>query len=166
VNAAIPTPFETYRADVQEAWIDYNKHMNMGYYMVVFDEATGGFFHAVGLDTEHRRRHKITTFALEAHINYVREVGLGDTLRFTTRLIDFDAKRLHYFHEMWHATEGYLAATNELISLHVSQETRRAAPMAPAILERLAAIKAAHARLPPSLYIGRTIGLAAKPPRA
>lgn len=158
-----PAPFDTYRAEVQEAWIDYNKHMNMGYYMVVFDDATGGFFKAVGLDRAHRQKHNVTTFSLEAHINYVREVGLGDTLRFTTRLIDFDAKRLHYFHEMWHASEGYLASTNELISLHVSQETRRAAPMAPEILKRLAAIKTAHARLPPSPYIGRTIGLAAKP---
>ncbi len=61
----------------------------------------------------------------------MREVGEGDPLRFTTRLLGWDAKRIHYFHEMYHATEGYLAATNELMSLHVSQETRRAAPMAP-----------------------------------
>ncbi|WP_119420695.1 thioesterase family protein [Desertibaculum subflavum] len=166
MTVQIPAPFETYRAEVQEAWIDYNKHMNMGYYMVVFDEATGGFFQAVGLDRPHRQKHKVTTFSLEAHINYVREVGLGDTLRFTTRLLDFDSKRLHYFHEMWHATEGYLASTNELVSLHVSQETRRAAPMTPEIMDRLAAIRAAHAKLPPSPYIGRSIGLASKPPRA
>lgn len=166
MTVQIAAPFESYQAEVQEAWIDYNKHMNMGYYMVVFDEATGGFFKAVGLDRAHRQKHRVTTFSLEAHINYVREVGLGDTLRFTTRLIDFDAKRLHYFHEMWHATEGYLASTNELISLHVSQETRRAASMAPEILERLAAVKAAHAALPLSPYIGRSIGLASKPPRA
>ena len=165
MNAEVPAPFETYRAEVQEAWIEYNKHMNMGYYMVVFDEATGGFFKAVGLDRAHRQKHNVTTFSLEAQINYVREVGLGDALRFTTRLIDFDAKRLHYFHEMWHATEGYLASTNELISLHVSQETRRAAPMSPEILERLAEIKAAHRSLPPTPYVGRSIGLTAKPPK-
>lgn len=166
MTADIPAPFETYRAEVLPAWIDHNNHMNMGYYVVVFDEATGGFFRAVGLGEEYRRRNNATTFSLEAHVNYVREVKLGDPLRFTTRLIDFDAKRMHYFHEMYHATEGFLAATNELISLHVSQETRRAAPMTDEVLQRLAAIKAAHGRLPPSPYMGRRIGLASKPPKS
>jgi len=155
----IETPLTTHRAIVERAWIDHNDHMNMGYYMVVFDEATGGFFQACGLTREHRQKYDVTTFSLEGHITYNREVGLGDPLVMTTRLIGFDAKRIHYLHEMHHEKEGYLAATNELITLHVSQETRRSTAMAPHILERLAAIKAAHAALPPSPYIGRVIGL-------
>ena len=63
-------------------------------------------------------------------MTYHREVREGDPLRFTTRLLGHDAKRIHYIHEMFHADEGYLAATNELMSLHVSQATRRGAPMA------------------------------------
>ena len=63
---------------------------------------------------------------------------------------------------MYHAEEGYLAATNELMSLHVSQETRRSAAMADEILDRLAGIKAAHDELPASPNIGRIIGLKAK----
>ena len=70
-------------------------------------------------------------------MTYHREVREGDPLRFTTRLLAHDAKRIHYIHEMFHGEAGYLAATNELMSLHVSQATRRGAPMAPEILERL-----------------------------
>jgi acyl-CoA thioester hydrolase len=131
--------------------------------MVVLDFATDAWFKFIGLTQEHRRRHNITTFSLEAHITYQREVSEGDPLRFTTRLLAFDAKRIHYFDEMYHAGQGYLAATNELMSLHVSRETRRAAPMTPEILQRLAQIKQAHERLPVPAQVGRIIGLKSKP---
>src|SRR5262249_16742357 len=114
----------------------------------------------VGLDRAHRTSRAITTFCLEAHVTYHREVRVDDPLRFTTMLLDFDAKRLHYFHQMFHATFGYLAATNELMSLHVSLETRRGAPMATEVLERLAQVKAAHDRLPRPDQVGRRMGLA------
>ena len=155
----LAAPFDRYRDRVRPEWIDHNQHMNMGYYVVVFDLATDEFFGWVGLDHEHRRTRQVTTFCLEAHVTYHREVRAGDPLRFTTLLLGHDAKRLHYIHFMYHATEGYLASTNELMSLHVSQTTRRAAPMAPEILGRLAAIKAAHDRLPRPPQAGRRIGL-------
>src|SRR5439155_14055022 len=67
------------------------------------------------------------------------------------------------FHAMFHATEGYLAATNELMSIHVSEATRRSTSMAPEVLERLARIQKAHDALPRPPQIGRTIGLASPP---
>jgi len=87
----------------------------------------------------------------------------GAPLRFTTQLLGHDAKRLHYIHEMHHAEEHYLAATNELMSLHVSEDTRRGAPMAPEILDRLRDIQSAHDQLPRPPQAGRRIGLAASP---
>ncbi len=159
----IPAPFDVYRDVVRGEWIDHNGHMNMGYYVVVFDLATDEWLRYVGLDEAHRKAHGVTTFCLEAHITYHREVRERDPLRFTTRLLDFDAKRIHYFHEMYHASEGYLAATNELMTLHVSEQTRRGAPMAPAILERLARLRAAHGALPRPAQVGRRIGLGAPP---
>ena len=157
----IEAPLDRYRDRVRPEWIDHNRHMNMGYYMVVFDFATDTFLTWLGLTAEHRRQHDVTTFALEGHINYLREIGEGAALRFTSRLIDHDAKRIHYFHEMWHATEDYLAATNELVTLHVSLATRRSAPMAPDLLARLATVQAAHDRLPRPAQVGRRIGLRA-----
>src|SRR2546425_3200449 len=155
----LAAPFDRYRDVVRAEWIDHNQHMNVGYYLVVFDLATDEFFRWVGLGESHRRERGVTTFCLEAHATYHREVREGDPLRFTTVLLDYDAKRLHYFHQMFHASDGYLAATNELMSLHVSAETRRAAPMASEILERLARIKAAHDTLSRSPQVGRRMGL-------
>jgi acyl-CoA thioester hydrolase len=92
-------------------------------------------------------------------VTYHREVRSGDPLRFTTRLLGHDAKRIHYFHEMHHATEAWLAATNELMSLHVLRATRRGGPMAPEVLARLAAIQGAHDALPRPPQAGRKISL-------
>jgi acyl-CoA thioester hydrolase len=159
----IDAPFDRYRDVVKPEWIDGNRHMNMGYYLVVFDLATDEFFRWIGLGVEHRGSHRVTTFCLEAHVTYHREVREGDSLRFTTQLLSHDAKRLHYIHCMFHATDGYLAATNELMSLHVALETRRGAAMAPEILTRLAAILAAHDRLARPPQVGRVMGLGAGP---
>jgi acyl-CoA thioester hydrolase len=159
----LDAPLDRYRDVVRPEWIDHNRHMNMGYYLVVFDLATDEFFAWVGLDAAHRAARDTTTFCLEAHVTYHREVRAGDPLRFTTRLLAHDDKRLHYFHEMYHARDGWLAATNELMSLHVSLATRRAAPMAPEILARLAAIQHAHAALSRPPQAGRAIGLANRP---
>jgi len=155
----LAAPLDRYRDVVRPEWIDHNQHMNMGYYLVVFDYATDEFFAWVGLDAAHRAARAITTFCLEAHVTYHREVRAGDPLRFTTRLLAHDDKRIHYFHAMYHADEGWLAATNELLSLHVSRATRRAAAMAPEILARLAAIQRAHDALPRPPQAGRAIGL-------
>jgi acyl-CoA thioester hydrolase len=156
--------FDGYADVVRPEWIDHNGHMNMGYYLLVFDLATDAFLSHCGLDADHRRTHGVTTFCLEAHVTYDREVRSGDPLRFTTRLLGWDAKRLHYFHEMHHAAQGYLAATNELMTLHVSASTRRAAPMAIAVQERLAALQSAHDALPRPSRAGRRIGLDAGRP--
>ena len=162
-DTAIPAPFDVYRDRVRPEWIDNNHHMNMGYYVVVFDLATDAWLSWVGLDEAHRRAHRVTTFCAEAHVTYHREVREGDPLRFTTRLLGFDAKRIHYFHEMHHAGEGFLAATNELMSLHVSEATRRGAPMATEVRARLARIQAAHDLLPTPPQVGRRMGLRAGP---
>jgi acyl-CoA thioester hydrolase len=156
---AIVAPFDVYRDVVRPEWIDHNRHMNMGYYVVVFDLATDEFMRWIGLDETHRGARRVTTFCLEAHVTYHREVREGDPLRFTTQLLAHDAKRLHYVHAMYHAAEGYLAATNELMSLHVSLDTRRGAPMAAEVLARLAVIQAEHDALPRPPQVGHVIGL-------
>jgi acyl-CoA thioester hydrolase len=160
---SVDAPLDSYRDVVRAEWIDHNGHMNMGYYLVVFDLATDEFMRWVGLGAEHRRRHGVTTFCLEAHVTYHREVRAGDPLRFTTHLLAHDARRMHYIHAMYHATDGYLAATNELMSLHVALDTRRGAPMSADVLARLATIQSAHDALPRPAQVGRSIGLAARP---
>jgi acyl-CoA thioester hydrolase len=156
-------PFDEYRDVVRPEWIDVNGHMNMGYYVVVFDFATDAWLDHIGLTREYKEAHGVTTFTLESHVMYLRELREGDPLRFTTQLLGSDAKRIHYLHQMYHASEGYLAATNELMSLHVSQDTRRAAAMAPEIQARLAELLAQHAKLPRPPQAGHRIGLEERP---
>jgi acyl-CoA thioester hydrolase len=159
----VSAPFDEYRDVVRPDWIDENHHLNMGYYVVVFDHATDAWLDHLGLDREHKQAKRVTTFTLESHVNYLREVREGDPLRFTTQLLGFDEKRIHYIHLMHHAEEGFVAATNELMSLHVSRAVRRAAPMAVEVLERLRELEPLHAALPVPPQAGRRIGLTDKP---
>ena len=158
-----PGIFDEHRDVVRPEWVDYNDHFNMGFYLVAFDLATDAWLDHIGLGLADKQRHGVTTFTLEAHVNYLRELPGGAPLRFTTQLLGFDAKRIHYIHQMFHADEGFLAATNELMSLHVSEETRRSAPMADAVQAQLAGILERHRKFAPPATAGRAIGLEARP---
>ena len=160
---AIEGLFDEYRNRVQPEWIDYNEHFNMGYYVVVFDLATDAWLDFIGLGEEHKQTHGVTTFTLESHVNYLRELRKGDPLRFTTQLLAYDEKRIHYVHQMFHAEAGFLAATNELMSLHVSEAQRRAFPMEASVQQRLHEILAVHHTIEAPEQVGRTIGLSQRP---
>lgn len=155
----IPAPFDEHRAMVRPEWIDHNGHMNAGYYMVVFDDAVSPWTRFVGLTPEFRATHGVTTFSAEGHITYEREVLEGARLRVATQLLGYDTKRIHCIHLMYDGDEGYLAATNELMTLHVSTDDRRVAPMAPEILDRLATIWDAHRHLAVPDQVGRRIAV-------
>ena len=155
----IASPLALHRERVQDGWIDYNGHMNLAYYMLAFDHATDAFFDYVGLGEKYMAANNASTFTLEAHITYDREMMAGAEMRFETQLLEHDSKRLHYMHFMYHAEEGYLASTNELISLHVSMDTRRSAPMPEDVLVRLDQIAAAHGKLPRPKQAGRVISI-------
>lgn len=154
--------FDSYRDFVRPEWIDYNGHLNVGYYGVVFDRATDAWLDSLGLDGAHRARERVTTFTLEAHFTYQKEVVEGDALHFTTQLLAYDEKRIHYFHRMYRETDGALSATNELMSLHVSEKTRRAAAMHAGVLAALASCEDQHARLERPAEAGRIMGLAVR----
>lgn len=158
----IDAPLALHRERVRPEWTDYNGHMNMAYYVLAFDHATDAFFDWLGLGEAHVLRSGGTTFTAEAHVSYAREVAADAPLGFTTQLLGYDQKRMHYFHHMNHGDEGFLAATNELLSLHVDLATRRVAPMPSEILTRLSEVMEAHADLPTPEAAGRVIRL---PPR-
>lgn len=152
-----PAPLELWREVIRPEWIDHNGHMNVAYYTLVFDHAVDAFFDYIGIGTSYRERTGGSTFAVEQHITYNREVMQGDEVRCTTRLLGFDEKRLHYYHEMHHTTAGYVAATTEFLSLHVDLSTRRVAPMPASILDRLGEIHESHRQMPVPETVGRVI---------
>jgi acyl-CoA thioester hydrolase len=158
-HAAIPTPFDGYRAEIRQEWIDYNGHMNVAYYVLVFDYATDAFWNYLGIGEDYLKRTNNSTFALESHVTYQGEVRLGDQVRVTSQLLGMDAKRLHFLHRMYHAGKGYLASTLECVSLHVSLTTRRAAPFPEDRHAFLSRVLAAHRSLGLPDEAGRRISL-------
>tara|TARA_Y100001934_G_C12351011_1_gene775332 strand:+ start:1574 stop:2089 length:516 start_codon:yes stop_codon:yes gene_type:complete len=160
---SIETPFDVHRGTVQPEWIDANDHMNVAYYIVAFDQATDDFFDYVGLTREYRDGANCTTYALELHAHYVRELKLGQGYRITTQLLDGDNKRLHFFHHMYHDAEReedrYLAATFEGISMHIDRTGPRGAPFPPAMAEHVQNILVAHQALQRPSQAGSVIGI-------
>ena len=152
-------PLVLHEEVVRPEWIDYNGHMNLAYYVLAFDHATDRLLDYLDLGIAYARRHRHSTFVLETHVSYLREVTLRQRMRFAVRLIDADEKRLHYFIEMFGGDEGFLAATSEQMAMHVDLETRRAAAMPEATQARVAALLARHQALPRPEAVDRVIGI-------
>lgn len=151
-----------HRSAVRPDWIDYNGHMNVAYYVLAFDHAVDALFDFVGLTPAYRQQHQVSTFALETHVCYLREVTLGDPLRFEIQMLDVDEKRFHYLNHMYHDETGDLCATAEWISAHMDMTSRRMAPFRPDIAARFAEIWDAHKEMPRPDYAGRTIAIRRK----
>jgi acyl-CoA thioesterase FadM len=153
----IPTPLTLYQTTVHPDWLDYNNHMTEGYYGYVFGYASEAFIDYVRLDAAYRARTNCTIYTVETHICFLRELPAGAPLHFTTQLLGADAKRMHVFHKMFHAEEGYLAATFETMMLHVNQEIGRVVPFPDEIQAWLREIMAAHSTLERPKQVGRSI---------
>lgn len=153
----IEAPLQIYRDRVRPEWIDYNGHMNVAYYVLAFDYATDAFFDYLRLGKDYLKQANCSTFAVEMNVSYVREVHEGDPLAFRTWLLGHDAKRLHYYHEMYHADEGWLAAGCELMSLHIDMSVRRTAPFPDDVKSWLGEVAAAHTAIPAPERVGRKI---------
>ena len=145
-------------------WIDANGHMNLAYYVVLFDQATDNVYEALGVGQAYREATGNSTFTAETHTIYDREVLVGERVRIVTRMLGVDAKRIHYFHEMFHAERGHRVAAQELMGLHIDLRVRRTAPMPPDLLARIQAAVQAQAGEPMPEGIGRRIAMPA--PRA
>lgn len=148
----------TYDAVIRPDWIDSNGHMNLAYYIVIFDQGLDAAFDALDIGIDYRGRTGTSTFSAETHTRYLREVTEGDTVRVTSRLLAVDAKRLHWFQEMHHLDSGRIAATLEQMNLHIDMRTRRVAPWPAAKLGELQAIARADTRPVPA-DVGRRIAM-------
>ncbi|MGD8829093.1 MAG: thioesterase family protein [Pseudomonadales bacterium] len=144
---------------VDAAWIDYNGHLNMAYYNVLFDRGVDHVYDLIGIGEQYVHEQQGSCFTMEVHVNYLSEVTLGDPVSVSFQLIDFDAKRLHFFQEMTNRTTGETAATSEQLALHVDMASRRSAPFPEPALEQIAALHAAHQNLPRPELLGRVISI-------
>ena len=152
-------PFVSSTMRVEPQWIDHNRHLNMAYYNVLMDRAIDELFALIGLGPSYVAERGGTTFTAECHVMYRRELTVGEPVRTTIQLIDFDDKRLHTFEELRHANDGWLSASSENVSLHVDVATRKVAPFPADIMANLALLKAAHMKLTLPDVLGRVMGI-------
>ena len=143
---------------VAKEWIDYNDHLNMAYYNVIFDRSSDGAFDVLNIGEAHRRAENMTLMTAQAQVNYLRELKLGAKVRATLRLVDADAKRLHIYQELYHS-EGWLAATSERIMLHVDLSGTKVAPFSPEVEANIQTMLRYHRSLPPTKYMGKPLGI-------
>jgi acyl-CoA thioester hydrolase len=155
-------PFVSSMMKVEPDWIDYNGHLNMAYYNVLFDRAVDEAFELLGCGADYVKNRRHSCFTAEVHIRYLAELHAGDPVRVTCQLLDYDDKRMHYFEQLFHATEGIVHATSENLSLHVDMSKKKTAPFPDEVASCLAKMKAAHAKLPRPEVVGRRIIMPSK----
>ena len=150
---------------VRPDWIDSNGHLNLAYYVVMFDHATDALYEALDIGQAYRERTGNSCFTAETHTIYERELRLGEKVRITSHLLAVDAKRMLYFHEMFHAEQGHRCAAQELIALHVDLRIRKTAPWPAAVLETLQGVVRARGDTPWPAGVGRKITMPGLKPR-
>ncbi len=129
-------------------WIDVNGHMNVAYYVLIFDRAVDDLWARLGITDEYIATTRGSTFAVENHVTWQRELKEGEPYVVTSQLLAYDEKRIHQLQRMYHADEGFLAATGEWMNLHVNLDTRRVSPWPEQTLRELAALVTEQGDLP------------------
>lgn len=143
-----------YSGDVIPEWIDLNGHMNVAYYLLAFDRAVDGLWSQIGITKKYTDETRGSTFAVESHVTWQRELKVAEPFVITSQIIAFDEKRIHQFQRMYHAGEKYLAATAEWMNLHVNLNTRKVSPWPAEILAELDAVTRKQNKLPLPAEVG------------
>jgi acyl-CoA thioester hydrolase len=154
-----PVPFRASVMNIDPQWIDYNGHLNMAYYNVLFDRAIDELWLRLGIGPDYMRTRNNSTFTAECHVRYVKEINLDDPVQVSILVVAADQKRIHTFQQLHHAHDGWLSATSENMSLHMDMAARKVAPFPPDIAARLRELADAHAAAPRPEGIGRSIGM-------
>ena len=116
---------------VKKEWTDYNGHMNLAFYVHIFDKAAEVLLQKFNIGGDSAKKDKKSTFVVETHTAYDQEVKLGEEVEVHLSYLDHDKKRIHYRASMFHKEKKYLAATTEAISLYMDLNQRKVAELEP-----------------------------------
>jgi len=136
-----------YRVSIPDRYRDKMGHMNMRYYLEVYDDAGDALFETFGLTPDFYRERGSGGFDLEHHIHYLNEVHINDSLAIYARLLDRSAKRLHYMLFMVNESRKLLASTFECVNSYADLTVRKTAPYPDAIAATLDSILKTHQQL-------------------
>jgi acyl-CoA thioester hydrolase len=156
---SLSAPIPLHEESVRPEWIDRNGHMNLAYYIVIFDHATDALFEVLGIGEAYTQITNNSLFVVETHTLYERELREGERVQVRSLVLSADAKRLHFAHEMLSEAGRDRAAMQELMALHVDMSARRAVPFRADRQNAIAEVAAAHANLSRPGGLGRRIGL-------
>jgi acyl-CoA thioester hydrolase len=157
-----PAPFLSTVMQIEPHWIDYNDHLNMAYYNVMMDRAIDQMWVHLGIGPGYLKERHGSTFTAECHVRYLREIHLGDPVQVSILLLAADEKRLHTFEELRHATEGWLSATSENMTIHIDMNARKTAAFPSDIRARIQSVLDSHAAVPRPEGIGRKVAMPSK----
>ena len=161
VGEKINAPLDVYRCKVIQEWVDYNDHMTEAAYLTVFGWASDVLFQFIGVDDGYRSTGS-SFYTVETHIIYEREAALNDSLKVTTQILDFDAKRLHFNHEMFNVATSQRLSTCEQMLVHVDSTAAKASAIKPSVSLALEAVLASHRSLPTPPEVGRIMKIKRK----
>ena len=136
-----------YQMTIPESFRDANNHMNMRYYLHVFDDAGDQLVARFGLTVSYHQQHHTGGFDLEHHIHYLREVHVGDSVAVYPRLVGRSAKRIHYLLFMINETQRSVASIFECVNSFADLTVRRTAPYPPDIAARIDEVLLQHQQL-------------------
>ena len=156
VGDVISAPLDVYRCEVIQDWVDYNNHMTEAAYLTVFGWASDVLFQFIGVDDAYRAAGS-SFYTVETHIIYEREAALNDSLKVSTQILDFDAKRLHFNHQMFDLNTGQRLSTCEQMLVHVNSLAAKASEIKPPVVLALSAILSGHRVLTTPPEVGRTM---------
>ncbi|MBC8098162.1 MAG: thioesterase family protein [Armatimonadetes bacterium] len=132
------------RATIPEAYRDENGHMNVRWYMSLYDDAGYPLIDTLGLTLAYHAQHGTGGFDLEHHLHYLNEVHVGDTVAVYARLVGRSAKRIHYLMFMVNETRHTLASIYECVNSFADLRTRKTAPYPPEIAVQIDSVLAQH----------------------
>tara|TARA_B100000902_G_C26757293_1_gene643854 strand:+ start:156 stop:623 length:468 start_codon:yes stop_codon:yes gene_type:complete len=110
---------------IKKEWTDYNNHMNMAYYVLVFDQVWEIMLEKFKMGESSAKTSKMSTMVVETHTTYNNEVKQGDEVEINLTFFDHDKKRLHYKMEMIEKSSKKLSATLEMLSLYIDLSKRK-----------------------------------------
>lgn len=128
-------------------WEDRNGHVNVQFYLALFELGGWKVLEEVGVDEDWLRRHAYSFFDLEHHLHYRAEIRVGERVTTYNRVVGKSDKRFHGVYYIVNETRGRLAGTLEYISNGVDMNLRRTAPMPEELSRSLDRVQAAHQRL-------------------
>ena len=112
---------------IKKEWTDYNNHMNMAYYVLIFDQVWEIMLQKFKMGEDSAKTDKMSTMVVETHTTYNNEVKEGDEVEINLTFFDHDKKRLHFKMEMLEKTTKKLSATLEMLSLYIDLNKRKVA---------------------------------------